>query len=293
MPQIVHFLGPEGTFAHAATLSAFGRGATLVPGKTVLAVFEAVTRHAPPTAEPSISGEHLGVVPIENSIEGSVSLTLEALTEPDAPRITGEIIVEVEQCLLGSGTLEQVRSVASHPHALAQCKRWLHEHLPDAERVTTPSTAAAAEMVAGKPEQAAIASALAARCFDLNVLCRGIQDRPHNATRFIVLGHHTPAATGADKTSIVFDAPHERGALHRILGIFDQHDVNLSRIESRPLAGEMWRYVFFADLEGHQGDANVAAALTQLANQGRSLRVLGSFPRATVEAPTSSPPAAH
>ncbi len=270
MPKIVHFLGPEGTFAHAAALSAFGADAELRPGRSVLDVFETVAS----------SSTDLGVVPIENSIEGSVSLTLEALAESPL-RVTGEIIVEVEQCLLSNGSLSSVEHVLSHPHALAQCKKWLREHLPNAHLATTPSTAAAAYAVKPNPNEAAIASALAGKLAGLQVLASGIQDRAHNATRFIVLGHDLPDATGSDKTSILFDAPHERGALYRALGVFDRHDINLSRIESRPMPGEMWHYVFYADLEGHYQDANISQALEELARAKHSVRVLGSYPRAT------------
>lgn len=270
MTRLVHFLGPEGTFAHAGALAHFGDSSQLRPSKSVLDVFELVVR----------SETDLGVVPIENSIEGSVSLTLEALADNDEVRIVGEIVVEVEQCLLSNGTLSGLRTVLSHPHALAQCKRWLRQHLPDADRVTTPSTAAAAFAVAGKPDHAAIASALAGKLAGLEVLERGIQDRPHNATRFIVLGHDTPAATGLDKTSIIFDTPHERGALHRVLGVFEKNSINLSRIESRPMPGEMWHYVFYADLEGHEHDPNVSQALTEVARGRHGIRVLGSYPRA-------------
>ncbi len=270
MRQTVHFLGPEGTFAHAAALSVFGQQAELRPGRSVLDVFDTVSSRT----------SDLGVVPIENSIEGSVSLTLEALAESDV-RITGEIIVDVVQCLLSTGQLADVRRVLSHPHGLAQCKKWLREHLPNAELATSPSTAAAAFSVRGNPHEAAIASELAGRLAGLSVLASGVQDRAHNATRFIVLGHDCPAPTGHDKTSILFDAPHERGALYRALAVFDRHDINLSRIESRPMPGEMWHYVFYADLEGHHQDPNIAAALRALEAGQHSVRVLGSYPRAT------------
>jgi chorismate mutase/prephenate dehydratase len=267
--RTVHFLGPEGTFAHAAALTEFHGGERLVPGASVLDVFETVAKNP----------AHLGVVPIENSIEGSVSLTLEALSE-GANQIVREIVIEVEQCLVSAGTLAQVRTVMSHPHALAQCKHWLRTNLPKAELVTTPSTAAAAFAARGQPHQAAVASALAGKLAGLQALAHGIQDRPHNATRFVVLGHEMPAPSGADKTSILFDAPHQRGALHRVLGLFDSHGINLSRIESRPMAGEMWHYVFYADLEGHCLDPNVAAALAELRAGKHALRVLGSYPLA-------------
>jgi chorismate mutase / prephenate dehydratase len=270
--RIVHFLGPEGTFAHSAAKSRFRGGERLVPGKSVLDVFEAVAEH----------NGHLGLVPIENSIEGSVSLTLEALVDSEGLSIVGEVVVDVEQCLIGTGPISEVRTVLSHPHALAQCKYWLRANLPGVELVTMPSTAAGAFACVGKVEHAAIGSALAAELAGLPVLQHGIQDRAHNATRFIVLGREQPEPTGKDKTSLLFDAPHERGALYRALGAFERHGINLSRIESRPMPNEMWRYIFFADLEGHIAEPAVSAALTELRAGGRKLRVLGSYPRAAL-----------
>lgn len=277
MSPIVHYLGPEGTFAHAAALSAYGGTAQLIPGQSVLDVFETVA------SDPNV----LGVVPIENSIEGSVSLTLEALAEGGL-QVTGEIVVRVEQCLLSNSELAEVRCVHSHPHGLAQCKRWLRQHLPQAELVSTASTAAAAIAVRDKPGHAAVASELAGKLAGVNVLVRGIQDGVQNATRFIVLGHSQPPRTGFDKTSLVFDVPHERGALCKVLGIFDRHGLNLSRIESRPLRGEPWHYVFYADVEGHATDPAMVAALAELGRSPRWLKVLGSYRRA--ELPPAGPP---
>lgn len=270
--RIVHFLGPEGTFAHSATRSRFVSGERLVPAKSVLDVFAAVAENP----------EHLGLVPIENSIEGSVSLTLEALADSDDIQVVGEVVVNVEQCLMGQGPISAVRSVLSHPHALAQCKYWLRAKLPGVELITMPSTAAGVFACVGKPEQAAIGHGLAAELAGLKVLQRGIQDRAHNATRFIVLGREQPARTGRDKTSLLFDAPHEGGALYRALGAFERHGLNLCRIESRPLPDEMWRYFFFADLEGHIEDEAVSQALAELRQGGRKVRVLGSFPQAVL-----------
>ena len=270
--RTVYFLGPQGTFTHAATLKAFVPSARFEPIADIPGVFEALARDA----------RAFGVVPIENSIEGSVSFTLEALTESDAPNIIGEIIVEVEQCLLGAGKRAQIREVLSHPHALAQCKHWLRQHLPHAKLTSAGSTASAAFAVQDRPEAAAIASALAAQQAGIPIIERGISDRRDNATRFLILGHATPSATGRDKTSIVFGAPHRRGALYQLLGIFDRRDINLSRIESRPMPGHMWQYIFFADLEGHHEDDNVRAALEELRASAPMLRVLGSYPRASV-----------
>lgn len=269
-PQLVHFLGPEGTFAHSAALKYFADAAvTLAPENDILSVFDAV--RANPNA--------LGVVPIENSIEGSVSLTLEALLEHTELRIVGEVTVNVEQCLVGFGPLHVIDTVYSHPHGLAQCKHWLRAHLPNAKRTALGSTSAGAFLVKNEPRSAAIASELAARLAGVPVLHRAIQDGKQNATRFFVLGRTLPPPSGDDQTSVVFGAAHRQGALYEILGIFAQEGINLSRIESRPKPGRMWQYIFYADLEGHADDPRLSKALARLNEQAPMCRVLGTYRR--------------
>jgi chorismate mutase/prephenate dehydratase len=269
----LYFLGPEGTFAHAAAQSVAARehsAEKLHAVSTIVGVFEEVAQDV----------ESRGIVPIENSTEGSVNFTLDALLDFDRLNIVGEEIIAVEQCLLGSGNIADVEVVHSHPHALAQCKHWLRQYLPHARLISTSSTAAAALAVRDTPHHAAIGSELAASIATLAVLARGIQDRKRNATRFIVLGHQTAPASGNDKTSLVFTTRHERGALHRVLAIFDAHGINLSKIESRPMPDSLWQYVFFVDLEGHQSAPNVASALQILRDNQQVLRIFGSYPAA-------------
>jgi len=269
-PQLVHFLGPEGTFAHSAALKYFADAAvTLAPENDILSVFDAVRANS----------NALGVVPIENSIEGSVSLTLEALLEHTELRIVGEVTVNVEQCLVGFGPLDVIDTVYSHPHGLAQCKHWLRAHLPNAKRTALGSTSAGAFLVKNEPRSAAIASELAARLAAVPVLHRAIQDGKQNATRFFVLGRTLPPPSGDDQTSVVFGAAHRQGALYEILGIFAQEGINLSRIESRPKPGRMWQYIFYADLEGHASDERLAKALARLNEQAPMCRVLGTYRR--------------
>jgi chorismate mutase / prephenate dehydratase len=278
--KAVHFLGPEGTFAHAATLKAFGLRARLVPEPDILAVFEAL----------AASPHTLGVVPIENSTEGGVNLTLEALFERPDLHIVGEIVVDVEQCLLGRGPLDDIQVVYSHAHGLAQCTHWLRAHLPHAKRAAVGSTALGATLAAETPHSAAIASELAGKLANLPVLFRGVQDRPFNATRFFVVSHEpSPNPTGRDKTSLAFGAPHRRGALHQLLGIFAAHGINLSRIESRPMPGHVWQYIFFVDIEGHQAEPHVAAALQEVEAASTILRIMGSYP-AALRRDTDDPP---
>lgn len=277
--RVVHFLGPIGTFAHAATLKAFGNAATLIPQPDILAVFEA--RAQDPDA--------LGVVPIENSTEGGVNLTMEALLDHSSQRVIGEIIVPVEQCLLGSGPLERIEVVFSHAHGLAQCKHWLRTHLPNAKPTVVGSTAMGASLAASTPNSGAVASELAARAANVPVLVRGIQDRAVNATRFFILGQEPLPPTGRDKTSLVFAAPHRKGALHDLLGIFARHEINLTRIESRPMPGHLWHYVFFVDVEGHQSEPHLQQALTEVREHTSLLSVLGSYP-AALTADDEAPP---
>jgi chorismate mutase / prephenate dehydratase len=266
----VAYLGPPGTFTHMAARQAFGSDAQLVQTSTIAGVFERV-----------IGGDaELGVVPIENSTEGSVASTLDCLIESTL-RIQREIVLEIEHCLVARHRdLARLQRVASHPQALAQCRRWLASRLPHAELVPLASTAAAARAAAGDETTAGVASRLAADLFGLELFAEGIQDQAGNATRFVVVGSGVPAPSGHDRTSIVFSLPHRRGALLGALAAFERAELNLTRIESRPLPGRRWEYLFFADFEGHSSEPKVAAALVELSGQCGTLAVLGSYPRA-------------
>jgi chorismate mutase/prephenate dehydratase len=242
-------------------------------------VFEAVAR-----------GEgRWGVVPIENSIEGGVSFTQDTLLETRLS-LCGEIMVDVEQCLLSNAPdPTRLQRVYSHPQGLAQCRKWLTQHLPDAIQIPTASTAHAAHLVKDDVTAGAIASQLAAELAGVKVVQRAVQDRKPNITRFVVLGAEGPERTGDDKTSVVFSTPHERGALVRALRIFDEANINLCRIESRPRGGETWQYVFFVDLEGHADDAQVRHALTELETRSDMFKVFGSYPRARPSGASGDP----
>ncbi len=269
-PLRVAFLGPEGTFTHMAARSTFGLAVRYVEAATIAGVFDAVERGL---------AEH-GVVPIENSTEGSVTFTMDCLVETTA-KIRSEVEIDVAHCLVARREdLSRIERVYSHPQALAQCRSWLAKHLPNAQLVVSPSTGAAAREARADEAAAAIASRLAGELAGLLIVREGIQDRERNATRFIVLGAEDAPPTGNDKTSIVFSAPDERGALRKILEIFDDEGINLSRIESRPTGRDLWQYVFLTDLAGHRRDPGVARALERLAAHCRMTRVLGSFPAA-------------
>ncbi len=265
----VAYMGPAGTFSHMAARAAF-------PGEPTLetaTIAEVVDRVAQGHAE-------FGVVPLENSIEGGVTATLDALLDGTL-HISGELVIDVALCLVAKHTdRSRLRRVLSHPQPLAQCRRWLARELPHAQTVAVASTSAAAREAATDDSVAAITHAEAAELNGLVVLAANVQDREGNATRFVIVSRHDAPPSGRDKTSLVFSTVHERGALRRALGVFDDEGINLTRIESRPFPSKRWEYVFFTDLEGHRLDPPVARALAALTALGGEVRVLGSYPRA-------------
>ncbi len=269
-PCRVAYLGPEATFTHLAAREYFGSQALFVPAETIPQVF----------AEVEQERADYGVVPVENSTEGAVGITLDRFV--DSPLcIVSELSLEVRHCLLSrSSLLRQVRRVVAHRQSLAQCRHWLATHLPGIPLEETASNARAAEVAARDPRAAAIAGKLAAERYGLKVLAEGIQDQAANLTRFLVLGRpsHPTTPSGHDKTSVLFLVKDEVGILCRMLKPFAQNGVNLLRIESRPLKGRPWEYLFFLDLEGHLEEEGVSRALKELAKECLLLKVLGSYP---------------
>jgi chorismate mutase/prephenate dehydratase len=267
----VSYLGPEGTFSHQAVVAQFGSQVDLVPVRHMSEIFTATER-----------GEtHYGVIPVENTIEGAINLTYDGLMESEVT-ICGEVMVDVSQNLLSqSGELDDVRVVASHPQPLAQCRGWLHSNLPRAEMRETPSTASAAQLAADDADVAAIGSEIAAESYGLKFLARGIEDHRGNTTRFLVLGKETPAPSGNDLTSAAFTVRRDQaGALFHLLEPFARHGVNLTAVQSRPMKGKPWEYIFFIDMQGHETDETVGKALDEAAEYAHSHKILGSFPRA-------------
>jgi chorismate mutase/prephenate dehydratase len=267
----VAYLGPEGTFSHMAVRKAFGLSATYVECATIEGVFDAVS-----------AGEATyGVVPVENSTEGSVPAAVDGLIEGHL-FVKDELVLDVEQCLLSrSKSLARVTRVFSHAQALGQCRKFLAKNLPHALVVQTSSTAQAAREAHADERAAAIGSALAGELYGLPVLRSHVQDHAENATRFFVVAKTDAPRTGDDKTSVAFSVREARGALRRVLSVFEENGVNLSRIESRPSKKTRWDYVFFVDLDGHKTDENVARALAAAKRSCHTLRVLGSYPRFT------------
>ncbi len=269
-PMRVAFLGPEGTFTQMAAHRLFGLAARYQESATIDGVFDAVRAGACAA----------GVVPIENSTEGSVTFTVDALLDGDLV-IRQEMVLDVAHCLLSrAASLPSIERVYSHPQALAQCRTWLAKNLPAAQLVQTASTAAAAREAHGDDRAAAIGSALAGEIHGLVTLRERVQDRPENATRFVVLGSEDAPRTGRDKTTIAFSVKDGRGALRQVLSILEDSGVNLTRIESRPTRQRAWDYVFLADLEGHREDPHVAAALAGVRARCPMVKVLGSYARA-------------
>ena len=269
-PLKIAYMGPEGTFSHAAARSFFGLAATYTETTTIEGVFDAVARR---------EAQH-GVVPIENSSEGSVDHALDALVGGEL-LIRAELELEVAQCLLSRASgLASIERVYSHPQALGQCRVWLAKNLSGAQLVQSTSTAAAVREAAADPHAAAVASRLAGDLYGLPALRERIQDLADNVTRFVIVSTEDAPRTGQDKTTLAFSVRDGRGALMRVLAVFEEEEVNLTRIESRPSREKLWDYVFLADLEGHRDDEKVARARTRLAERCPMVKHLGSYPRA-------------
>src|SRR5712664_394199 len=267
----VSYLGPEGTFSEQAVRQHFGRAVEAVPVPSVDEAFRRCEAGA----------VQFTVVPVENSTEGVVGRTLDLLLTTPL-RICAEIELRVQQNLLARGALKDIRRVYSHAQSLAQCNGWLAQHLPAAERIPVASNAEAAQRAGTEEGAAAIAGEAAAERYRLNVLARSIEHAPNNTTRFLVLGNLDPAPTGNDRTSLVVSAENKPGAVHALLTPLAQNRVSMSRIESRPsrAGAALWEYMFFIDIEGHQKDPSVAAALAELRAKAPYLKILGSYPSA-------------
>ena len=268
-PLTVAALGPEASMSHLALRARFGGDATPVFEPTIRSVFDAVAR-----------GEaKVGIVPIENSLEGSVGATMDALMASQLD-VIGELYLPVTYSLLSkaSGT-EDVSVIYSHPQALAQCAEWLNRNAPRATLEPVESTARAAQLATENPKAAALASELAAETYGLGVLAEHTEDAPHNMTRFLVIGQGVCEQTGHDKSSLIMSTAHSPGALYAALSTFADHSISLNRLESRPLESRPWEYMFFIDFEGHRDDHNVAACLAELSTRVSFSRVLGSYPQ--------------
>jgi chorismate mutase / prephenate dehydratase len=269
-PLKVAFLGPVGTFTQEAALKHFGQSVETTP----LAAIDEVFR------EVEAGGAHFGVVPVENSTEGTINHTLDSfLLSP--LKICGEVELRIHHHLLARGGDWQVaEKVVSHQQSLAQCREWLDANYAGVERVPVSSNAEAARLAAETPGVLAIAGESAAKIYGLQILVRNIEDRPDNTTRFLVIGAIDTAPTGADRTTLLLASKNQPGALHKLLGPLARHGVNMTRIESRPSRRSRWEYVFFVDIDGHVRDRKVARVLALLEREAAFYKCLGSYPRA-------------
>lgn len=272
-PLQVAYLGPEGTFSHAAALKHFGNAAHTRSMNAIDEIFREVVAGA----------VGYGVVPVENSTEGAINHTLDSFLEHDI-NICGEVELRIHHHLLvGDNTkTDHITRIYSHAQSLAQCRKWLDAHYPNVERVAVSSNAEAAKRVKSEWSSAAIAGDMAARLYDLSVLAEKIEDRPDNSTRFLIIGSKPTPPSGIDKTSIIVSVSNKPGALHELLIPFHENGVDLTRIETRPSRSGKWSYVFFIDMLGHQSSPLVKDALEKISAKSVGLKVLGSYPKAVL-----------
>ena len=272
MPRYA-FLGPAGTFSEEALLSLGLDDLDAVPCMSIGEVFEAVER----------GQADAGVVPIENSVEGSVPATLDALAFDTSLEIQAELVLDIHHALITApgADLAEVTTVASHPQATGQSRRWLSRNLPGRSVVAANSTAEAVQRAVADPSVAAVGTQLAARLYGGEVREPAIEDYAGNQTRFVLIGRGLRERTGRDKTSLALFLKRDKpGALLMILSEFAYGEVNLTKIQSRPTKQALGEYMFFVDLAGHVDDAHVKTALDCLRMKLREVRVLGSYPQA-------------
>lgn len=273
----IAFLGPIGTYTEEAALKQFGKGCDAIVCGSIDEVFRTLEADQADYA----------VVPVENSTEGAVGLTLDLLLSSPV-KICGEVTLPIHHCLLSKQTdISEISHVFSHVQSLAQCHEWLNRVLPMVQREAVTSNAFAAQMIhdlvaTDDTFAAAIASKRAAELFDLNILAENIEDDPKNTTRFLVLGKHDVAASGEDKTSLAISTKNKPGAMVDLLEPLSRHGVSMTKLESRPSKQGLWDYVFYIDIEGHQTDEKVKAALVDLNDRASVVKVLGSYPVAVV-----------
>jgi len=273
-PLKIGFLGPEGTFTQQAVLKHFGHSVRALPLPTIAEVFyEVQASHA-----------DFGVVPVENSTEGTVNHTLDMFVNSPL-KICGEIELRIHHNLLGKmKSFDAIKRVVSHQQSLAQCRGWLDEHLPQVERIAASSNAEAARRARDEEGTAAIAGAVAAEIYTIEVIEANIEDQADNTTRFLVIGRKLFGASGKDKTSLLLTSGDTQapGALYKLLEPFARKGISLSRIESRPSHKKKWDYVFFIDVAGHADEQPLKSVLAEIKKHSSLLRVLGSYPAAVL-----------
>lgn len=272
-PIKVAFLGPAGTYNHAASSKHFGASIDQYPVNNIEEIFRAV----------ETSESHFGVAPIENSTEGVISHTLDLLINSSL-QICGEVDLRIQHNLISSESdLKNVTKVYSHQQSLAQCRRWLDAKLPNTEQYAVRSNAEAVRMCKNEKGAAAIAGAMASELYEVPILCSAIEDEPNNTTRFIVIGKNEVPPSGNDRTSLLITTTNKAGALHHLLKPLAERNIGMSKIESRPSRKGVWEYVFFIDIEGHKEDAKLGEALSEIEHESAMVRILGSYPKAVLK----------
>jgi chorismate mutase/prephenate dehydratase len=266
-PIRVAFLGPDYSYSHEAAISRFGASAALAPEPSFTAIFQALENDR----------VDYGIVPVENSTEGAVNLTLDLLIDTNA-LIIGEILLPIRHVLMAREEAGGFSKIISHQQSLGQCRNFLAATYPHCELEAVASNSLAAQLAAADPAIAAIGPAAAARGYGLRVVAENIQDLAHNTTRFLVMGREPVSPSGSDKSSLLFALPERAGALHGALSLFARQHINLTMIQSRPARESAWEYVFFVDLEGHRSDPKIMRVLAALERQALFLKVLGSYP---------------
>jgi chorismate mutase / prephenate dehydratase len=267
-PLKIAYLGPEFTFTHLASMKKFGSSVDYTGCETITDIFSEVEKGR---------ADH-GVVPIENSIDGAITHTLDMFIDSNL-KVCSEVYLEIVHNLLSmESDKKKIKKIYSKAQVFGQCRLWLETNLPRVELVEVSSTAKAAEIAASQPGTACIASDLAAKKYGLKTLDRSIEDSVHNVTRFLVIGKAEARPTRKDKTSIMFSVKDRSGALHDMLLPFKRHGINMTKIESRPSKVRAWEYYFFVDLEGHYHVPKVAKALDELAKSSTYMKILGSYP---------------
>lgn len=266
----IAYFGLPSSFTHQAAIQQFGEECAFCSCETIPDVFTAVTQHE----------AEFGVVPIENSNEGAVTHTLDMFI--DSPvHIYAEVFLDIHQNLLSRHPLNEIQKVYSHPVAFGQCRTWLKNHLPQVELVDVSSTTRAAEIAAAEQNAAAVAGALAAGMYRLDIIGSAIEDYEQNTTRFLVISRTESPRTARSKTSILFSVKDRAGALYDALSPFKESNINLTKIESRPSKKKAWEYYFYVDMEGHTKDADIAKSLQELELHCEFVKVLGSYANTT------------
>lgn len=267
-PLKIGFLGPEGTHSQQAVYKHFGHSIHGLPLASIEEVFQEVES----------SAADFGVVPVENSTQGTIQSTLDMFLTSSV-KICGEVELRVHQHLLSrSGRIEDIERVYSHPQSFAQCKAWLREHLPGVETLPVSSNAEAARRARNADDAAAIAGASAGNVYGLKDVAGPIEDRPDNTTRFLVLGRELFTTSGNDRTSLLIFIKDQPGALFNVLQPFARHGLSMNRIESRPGHTGRWQYAFFVDIGGHVHDPAMRLALDEVSEFVEEVKVLGSYP---------------